>query len=139
MFISPGRPGRLETKPARAASRIPICIRLPAWGSRSDTDAINRRLVWGLLQSRKIIRYISDIPCDIIQSLENDAEEGQNFIEDLKDVIEDLKDGKVPTIIQDLPSEVIGAFTDVVGIFETLPTKIVGAAEAAVTDAVQCL
>lgn len=130
MLISTGQRGKLEAKPTRAASIIPIYVRLPLWVSRLDTDAINRRVVQGLLRSGRIGRHLSDIPCDIIHTLENDAEEAKTFISE-------LEEGKVPTIIQHLPDEVIGIFKDVVGIFATLPTQIAGVAEAAVTDAVK--
>ncbi|MCJ1264677.1 hypothetical protein MMC22_004551 [Lobaria immixta] len=93
------------------------------------TDAINRRIVQGLLQSDKIVRRLSDIPCGIIQTLEKDAGEAKKFIDE-------LEDRKVPTIIQHLPEEVIGIFSNIVGIFGTLPSQIVGEAKAAVTDAV---
>ncbi|KAG8530047.1 uncharacterized protein KY384_005529 [Bacidia gigantensis] len=88
-----------------------------------------RNIARGLLRSGKIVRYISDIPCDVIQTLENDANEAQDFVED-------LKQGKVPTLIENLPNEVTGAFKDVLSLFVTLPSELVGAAEAAVTDAV---
>lgn len=129
MLISTGQRGRMEAKPTRAASIIPIYVRLPLWISLSDTDAINRRIVQGLLRSDKIGRRLSDIPCSVIQTLETDAVEAKNFIDE-------LENGKVPTIIKDLPEEVIKDILDVVGIFASLPTQIVDAAEAAVTNAV---
>lgn len=87
------------------------------------------RIVQGLLRSDKIVRRLSDIPCDIIKTLENDAEEAKTFIEE-------LKNGTVPTIISHLPEEVKGIFSQFVGIFGTLPSQIVDEAKAAVTDAV---
>lgn len=129
MRISPGLRGRMEAKPTRAASIKPIYVRLPLWVNRLDTDAINRQIARGLLRSDKIVRHLSDIPCDIIQTLENDAGEAKTFIDE-------LEHRKVPTIIQHLPDEVIGVFSEIVGIFGTLPTQILNEAEAAVTDAV---
>lgn len=129
MLISPGQRRRMEAKPTRAASIIPIYVRLPLWVSHLDTDAINRRIIQGLFRSDKIIRYLSDIPCDIIHTLENDAEEAKKFIDE-------VEQGKVPTIIEDLPDEVKDTLKGVVGIFLKLPTQIVGAAEAAITDVV---
>lgn len=119
----------MEAKPTRAASIIPIYVRLHLCISLSDTDAINRRIVQGLLRSDKIAGRLSDIPCNVIQTLENDAGEAEKFVDQ-------LKNGTVPTIIQDLPKEIIQDISDVVGIFASLPTQIVDAAEAAVTDAV---
>ena len=125
MLISTGQRGKMEAKPTRAASITPIYVRLHLCISLSDTDAINRRIVQGLLRSDKIVRRLSDIPCNVIQTLETDAVEAEKFIDE-------LKIGKVPTIIQDLPNELIQDIKDVVGIFATLPNQIFDA----VTDAV---
>ena len=89
---------------------------------------ISRTIVKGLLRSKKILDNISEIPCDVIQTLENDAEAAETFVTQ-------LGHGEVPTIIRDLPQELIGVFTDVVGIAAQLPTAIFGAANSAVTDA----
>lgn len=90
---------------------------------------ITRRIVQALFRSNHIVNLLSDIPCNVILTLENDAEEAKNFIDE-------LENGKVPTIIKDLPKEVIGAFSDVVGMFASLPTQIIDDAKAVVTDAV---
>lgn len=98
---------------------------IPPWVSRLDTDATNRRIVQGLFRSQKIVRVLSDIPCDIIQTLENDAAEAKAFVDD-------FEQGKVPKIIENLPEEVTGAISDLIGIFLSLPTQIVDIAEAAI-------
>lgn len=89
----------------------------------------NRRIVQGLLRSENIVRLLSEIPCDIIQTLENDAAEAKTFVDE-------LEQGKVPKIIENLPKEVIGALSDLILIFVSLPTEIVDVAEAAITGAV---
>ncbi|KAG7006537.1 hypothetical protein G7Y79_00014g037120 [Physcia stellaris] len=96
--------------------------------ARSPSDSLN--IVRGLLSSNKILQFISSIPCDVIQTLENDADEASNFLSQ-------LESGQVPTLIEDLPQEAFDAFQSIIGIFETLPSELIGAAEAAVTDAAQ--
>lgn len=119
----------MEAKRTRATSINPIYVRLPPWVSRLDTDAITRRIVQGLFRTQKIVRLLSDIPCDIIHTLENDATEAKAFVDD-------IEQGKVPKIIANLPKEVTGAISDLLHIFLTLPTEIVDVAEATITGAV---
>ena len=85
-------------------------------------------LVRGLLRSEKIIRLLSEIPCDIISTLENDADQASNFVHQ-------LENGQVPTLIENLPQEVIDTFTNVYSIFKTLPSQLLDAAQATVTEA----
>ncbi|KAL9591685.1 MAG: hypothetical protein Q9179_007474, partial [Wetmoreana sp. 5 TL-2023] len=85
-------------------------------------------IICGFLRSDNVIRYISDIPCDIIQTLESDADQAKDFVNQ-------LQQGHVPTLIENLAEEALGDFKNVIGIFVTLPSEIVGAAAAAVTDA----
>lgn len=77
------------------------------------------------------MKYIFDIPCDLIKTLESDVEQAQKFVEQ-------LLDGKTPSLIkkspQQIPEEVVEAFQDVIGIFETLPSEIKDVADAAVSD-----
>lgn len=133
VLISPGQRGRMEAKRTRATSINPIYVRLPPWLSRLDTDAMTRRIVQGLFRTQKIVRLLSDIPCDIIHTLENDATEAKAFVDD-------IEQGKVPKIIANLPKEVtgaiLGAISDLLHIFVTLPTEIVDVAEATITGAV---
>ena len=91
---------------------------------------MHSNLARGLLRPNKgdIIKYLSDIPCEELLSLETDADEAREFIEQ-------LHNGQVPSIIQDLPQEAAQEFIDVVNIALSLPTEIQDAAEAAVTDA----
>ncbi|MCJ1429558.1 hypothetical protein MMC29_007473 [Sticta canariensis] len=94
---------------------------------RSNNPYIN--ILKGILRSNDFVQYAADIPCNIIQTLETDENEAENFVKQ-------IQAGDVPTLIKDLPQEIVGAFSDVVNIILTLPTKLLGAAEAAVTDAV---
>ena len=87
-----------------------------------------RTLLRGLLRSKNFLDYASRIPCNIIQTLENDAEEAEKFVTQ-------IQQGKVPDLITDLPDEVIGTFSDVINIAVTLPTALLGAAQSVVTDA----
>lgn len=89
---------------------------------------MGRTIIKGLLRSDNIIRYISDIPCDTIHSLEDDVEEAEKFIDQ-------IQNGQVPDLIKDLPNEAIEVFKDTVGIFLTLPSQIVSVAEAGITEA----
>jgi len=84
----------------------------------------------GLLRSRNIIKDISKIPCNVIQTLETDVDAAKDFVTQ-------LEHDKIPDIITHLPQEVIDTFHDVVHIAASLPTEIFDAAQAVVTDAVQ--
>ncbi len=64
----------------------------------------------------------------MIQSLETDADEAMEFVEQ-------LKAGQVPSVVQDLPQEAVQEFRDVINIALSLPTEILDAAEAAASDA----
>lgn len=88
----------------------------------------SRNIIQGLLRSNNIRREFVNIPCDIINTLETDIDQAANFLNQ-------LENGEVPTLIAKLPDEVIGLFKDTVGIFLTLPSQLVSAAEAGVTDA----
>ncbi len=95
-----------------------------------NTKTWHSNIVQGLLRSKKgdALRYISDIPCDVIQSLETDADKAMKFVEQ-------LKAGQVPSVIQDLPQEAVQEFRDVINIALSLPSEILDAAEAAASDA----
>ena len=82
------------------------------------------------MQVGSIAEFLSEIPCNIISTLENDAVQAENFIKQ-------LEQGQVPTLIQDLPEEVQGVFQSVFGIFNTLPSEIIDSAEATVTGVAQ--
>lgn len=86
-------------------------------------------IVRGLLRSRRIIQDISKIPCDIVNTLENDVDAAKNFVTQ-------LGQGQVPELIKDLPQEIIGTFHDLLNIAASLPTEIFDAAQSAVTDVV---
>ena len=113
---------------SRAPSSGSLQVRTPITQVDLSSNPLQRTIIRGLLRSDHIIKFISDIPCDIIHDLENDANKAERFVKD-------LEKGKVPDLIEDLPKEAIGAFKDVVGIFQKLPTQIKYEAEAAVTEA----
>ncbi|KAL8910451.1 MAG: hypothetical protein Q9171_004245 [Xanthocarpia ochracea] len=76
-----------------------------------------------------MVKYISQIPCDIVQTLQNDANEAKKFIDQ-------LEDGKVPSFIENLPEEIITSFKYLFGIFLTLPSDTFSVAEDTVESAV---
>ncbi|KAL8924156.1 MAG: hypothetical protein Q9172_002821 [Xanthocarpia lactea] len=86
-------------------------------------------IVRGLFLSKDVVKYISQIPCDIVQTLEKDADEAEKFVDE-------LQDGKVPSLIENLPEEIISSFTNVFGLFLTLPSDMVSIAENTVESAV---
>ena len=102
--------------------------------SVAGTNAIfaHSNIFKGLFRSNDIAKYIFDIPCDLIKTLESDVDQAQKFVEQL------LK-GETPSLIkkspQQIPKAVVGAFKDVIGIFETLPNEIKDVANKADTAA----
>ena len=95
---------------------------------RRKTKAIPSNIVRGFLRSDHLVNELSNIPCDIVQTLTTDADQAQQFVQQ-------IQNGQVPTIIQDLPQEVISGISDVVSIAISLPSQILDAAESAVTEA----
>ncbi len=85
----------------------------------------------GLLDSNKgnIAQYIQEIPCNIISTLESDADAAASFVQQ-------IQSGQVPSIVTNLPQEAVNVFGDVLNIFSSLPTEIIDVGEAAVTDVV---
>lgn len=57
------------------------------------------------------------MPCDIVDELENNVEAATDFVSD-------IQNGEVPSLIQDLPEEVIGAFQSILGTALQLPGAI---------------
>ena len=85
-------------------------------------------LLRGLLRSHKFLKEAGEIPCDVFQTLENDADAAKDFITQ-------LEHSQVADLIADLPQEVVGSFNNFINIAIFLPTEILGAAESVVTDA----
>ncbi|KAK5121544.1 hypothetical protein LTR85_005378 [Meristemomyces frigidus] len=88
-----------------------------------------KNILQGVLDSQNFLLLAADIPCDIIETLETDVDAAEQFVDQ-------IKNGTVPTIIQDLPNEIIEAFKSLVQIALKLPTALLSAAESAVTEAV---
>ena len=93
-----------------------------------NADFHCRTILEGLLRSQHFSSIAAQIPCDIITSLESDEYQAQQFIQQ-------VEAGQVPTIIQDLPSEIVDAFTSIVDIALKLPQALLDDAENAVSDA----
>ncbi|KAL8831725.1 MAG: hypothetical protein Q9191_000696 [Dirinaria sp. TL-2023a] len=103
---------------------------------RSNVDLESRQgpknyltIVRGLLRSKSFAQDASQIPCDVVNTLETDVDAAE-------DLVTQLQQGQVPDLIQDLPQEVIENVKDVINIAVSLPTEILDAAESVVTDAV---
>lgn len=95
------------------------------------TDTTNSNTVRGLLRSNKgsIVHYITEIPCNIIATLESDAGEAEQFVNQ-------IEAGQVPTIISSLPQDAVDVFSDVLNVLTLIPSEIINVAEAAATDVV---
>lgn len=89
----------------------------------------DRNILKGILDSHNFLQLAAEIPCDIIETLETDAAAAELFVDQ-------IKNGTVPTIIKDLPEEIIDAFGTLVTLALKLPTALLSAAESAVTEAV---
>ena len=81
----------------------------------------------GIFNSDKgnLVRNIADVPCDVVQNLESDADAAEQFVSQ-------IQAGQVPSLITDLPEEAISEFGAIIGV----ATQVVDVAEAAVTDVV---
>lgn len=90
---------------------------------------IDRNILQGILDSKNFLQLASEIPCDIIQTLETDASQAELFVEQ-------IEHGEVPTIIQNLPNEIVDAFQTLVGIALELPAALLKDAKSAVDEAV---
>ena len=90
----------------------------------------SRNLIWGLFRSKGIIGLVSQIPCEIVEILENDENESERFFTQ-------IGSGEVPSLIENLPSEIIDRIVGIVDIALTLPSDIIEGAEAIVKDTVE--
>ncbi|KAL6718439.1 hypothetical protein ACLMJK_004529 [Lecanora helva] len=88
-------------------------------------------IVKGIFNSDKgnLIQNVASIPCDTIQTLESDADEAEDFVNQ-------IQAGEVPSIITNLPEEAISGVVSVVGDVIAVATEVEDIAEAAVTDVV---
>lgn len=71
----------------------------------------------GLLRSQNFASVAASIPCDIVNELENNAEAAEQFVRE-------IQAGQVPTIIADLPEEIVNAFGSIVSVALSLPQSI---------------
>lgn len=96
----------------------------------TNTIFAHSNIFKGLFRSNDIVKYISDIPCDLIKTLESDVDQAQKFVKQ-------LLAGETPSLIkeypQQIPKDVVAAFKDVIGIFESLPNEIKDVADKADT------
>lgn len=91
--------------------------------------SIDRNILKGIIDSHRFLNIASEIPCDIIQALETDADQAELFVQQ-------IQAGEVPTIIKDLPQEVVDAFQSLVDVALKLPAALLSDAESAVGEAV---
>ena len=96
----------------------------------STINKVPSNIVWGLLNSKKgnIPQYVSELLCNVIQTLESDSGEAEQFVQE-------IASGNVPAIFQDLSQDAVAQFSDVINIAFTLPTAFLGAAESIATEA----
>ena len=82
----------------------------------------------GLFNSDKgnLVRNLADVPCDVIQNLESDADAAEEFINQ-------IQAGEIPSLITDLPQEAVSEFGDIIEVATQVLSDV---AEAAVTDVV---
>lgn len=71
----------------------------------------------GLLRSQNFASVASSVPCDIVNELENNAEAAEQFVRE-------IQAGQVPTIIENLPEEIVGAFSSIINTALLLPETI---------------
>jgi hypothetical protein len=106
--------------------RSSVCSKIP----QSSLLIKSRNLIWGLFRSRSIIGLLDQIPCEIVEILENDENEADRFFTQ-------IKSGQVPTLIENLPSEITDRITGLVGIALTIPSDLIEGAEAIVSDTLE--
>lgn len=73
----------------------------------------------------------SQVPCDIVNELENNAEAAEQFVRE-------IQAGQVPTLIENLPSEVANAFGSMINVALSLPETLWDTAEG-IVDGVENL
>ena len=78
---------------------------------------IASNILKGLLEAQDFASFAASVPCDIVNELETNVEAADQFIEE-------IQAGEVPTIIKDLPEEVVGAFQSILGVALQLPGAI---------------
>ena len=90
----------------------------------STINKVPSNIVWGLLNSKKgnIPQYVSELLCNVIQTLESDFGEAEQFVQE-------IASGNVPAIFQDLSQNAVAQLSDVINITFTLPTAFLSAAE----------
>ena len=94
----------------------------------SCADSPTRNIVKGIFNSEKgnLIQNVASIPCDTIETLESDADEAEQFVNQ-------IQAGQVPSVIANLPQEAVSEFGDII---EVATMVIDDIAEAAVTDVI---
>ena len=95
----------------------------------STINKVPSNIVWGLLNLKKgnILQYVSELLCNVIQTLESDFGEAEQFVQE-------IVSGNVPVIFQDLSQNAVAQFSDVINIAFTLPAAFLGAAESIATE-----
>ena len=98
----------------------------------ASTDTTASKIVQGLFNSNhgNIAPYIAEIPCNDIYTLESDALQAKQFVQQ-------IEAGQVPSIVTNLPQEAVDEFKNVLNILTILPEEVINVAEAAVTDVVK--
>lgn len=98
---------------------------VPRRAPRSPKLTARSTFLNGLLRSDNFASIASTVPCDIVNELENNAEAAEQFVRE-------IQAGQVPTLIENLPSEVVDAFGAIINVALSLPQSIVDTAESVV-------
>ena len=93
---------------------------------------MHSNIVKGIFRSHHLANDLSDVPCNIVQTLTTDVQAAEQFVQQ-------IQAGQVPSLIQNLPEEAISEIGDIVGVFTALPSEILNAAESIATDAVHVI
>ena len=93
----------------------------------NTANDLHSNIVKGIFNSNKgnLIQNVASIPCNTIETLQSDADEAEQFVEQ-------LQAGQVPSIIANLPEEAVSEFGEIIGV----ATEVIDVAEAAVTDVI---
>ena len=77
----------------------------------STINKVPSNIVWGLMNSKKgnIPQYVSELLCNVIQTLESDSGEAEQFVQE-------IASGNVSAIFQDLSQDAVAQFSDVINI-----------------------
>lgn len=115
-----------------AVRRAPFNVEYKGEGTLQERQIFRNstNLIFGLFRSKNIISLVSQIPCEIIETLENDENEAERFFNE-------VESGQVPTLIENLPGEITGRIFDIVSIALSIPVTFIEGAQVIFEDTVE--